>query len=105
MTTPTTDTKHQLSGDWTIFGLVHQVDWLSKSLEKLASAGKKTVHIDCGRIDAIDMSGLQLLQVWMQCAKARGIQAHLINLPDYMQQTIQTMGLGQCFTDNYPDAA
>lgn len=95
--------KHQLSGDWTISGVVDQVGLLSKSLQRLASAQKKCVCIDCGRIDSIDMSGLQLLHVWMECAKMCGVKAQLVNLPDSMQQTIQRLGLGCCFTNNYPD--
>lgn len=101
----TTDTKHQLTGDWTISGVAGQVDSLSKSLHNLASARKKRVHVDCGGIEAIDMSGLQLLHVWIECASVRGIQAKLVNLPEEMRQTIQRLGLGQCFSDNYPDVA
>ncbi len=100
-----TDTKTELSGDWTISGVVGQVDSLSHSLIKLSSARNKKVHIDCGGIDAIDMSGLQLLHVWLECASARGIQAILINLPEEMLLTIDRLGLGQCFTDNYPEVA
>lgn len=105
MATKTTDGKHHLSGDWTISGVVNQVDLLSQSLEKLASTRKKRLCIDCGNIDSIDMSGLQLLHVWMELVKMRGVETKLLNLPDDMQHTIQRLGLGQSFTDNYPDAA
>lgn len=105
MRTQTADSRHQLSGDWTISGVVNQVDSLSKSLEKLASASKKRIHIDCGRIDSIDMSGLQLLHVWMELVKMRGIETELLNMPDGMQQTIKRLGFGHSFTDNYPGTA
>lgn len=105
MATKTTDSKHHLSGDWTISGVVNQVDLLSQSLEKLALTRKKRLCIDCGNIDSIDMSGLQLLHVWMELVKMRGVETKLLNLPDDMQHTIQRLGLGQSFTDNYPDAA
>ena len=101
----TTDPKHQLSGDWTISGVVSQMDSLSCSLQKLASTRKKRIHIDCTHIDSIDISGLQLLHVWMHCARMRGVHAQLINLSDDMQQTIRRLGLTNSFTDNYPDAA
>jgi len=101
----TTDTKHQLSGDWTIAGVVSQVDSLSHSLDNMTSARKKSLHVDCGQIEAIDMSGLQLIHIWLQCAKIRGLQTHLVNLPDDMQLAIQRLGLQQCFADTYPDVA
>lgn len=105
MATRTTDSKHHLSGDWTISGVVGQLDSLKSSLQKLDSAKKKRIHIDCGKIDAIDMSGLQLLHVWMELAKMRGVKTELINLPAIMHQNIHRLGLGHCFTDNYPDVA
>ena len=105
MATRTTGSKHHLSGDWTISGVVGQLDSLKSSLQQLESTKKKCVHIDCGKIEAIDMSGLQLLHVWMELAKMRGVKTELINLPDYMYQNINRLGLGYCFTDNYPDVA
>jgi anti-anti-sigma regulatory factor len=105
MTRETTDAKHQLSGDWTIAGVVTQVELLSHCLENLDSAGKNGIYLDCGRIDSIDMSGLQLLHVWMGCVKIRGLQAKLVNLPDAMQQTIQHLGIGHCFMDTGSDAS
>lgn len=100
-----TDTKHHLSGDWTISGVVGQVDLLSQSLKMLTSTNKKRIHIDCGNIDSIDMSGLQLLHVWMELVKMRGVETQLLNLPADMQQAIENLGLVQSFTDCYPDEA
>ena len=97
MATRTTDRKHHLTGDWTITGVVGQIDSLQSSLTKLESARKKSVHIDCEKIEAIDMSGLQLLHVWLELVKIRGIEAQLLNLPDHMHQDIHRLGLGQCF--------
>ena len=51
------------------------------------------------------MSGLQLLHVWMELVKMRGVETELLNMPEGMQQTIGRLGLGQSFTDNYPGAA
>ena len=86
MALQTTESEHNLSGDWTISGVVGQLDLLSSSLNTMESAGKKRVHIDCGKIFAIDMSGLQLLHAWMELAEMRGINAKLINLPDHLHQ-------------------
>ncbi len=100
MPTKTTDSKHHLTGDWTISGVVGQLDSLQSSLQKLESGRKKNIHIDCGKIEAIDMSGLQLLHVWLELVKMRGMEAQLLNLPDHMHHNIHRLGLGQCFTDN-----
>lgn len=105
MATRTTDGNHHLSGDWTISGVVSQIDSLSQSLQKLASARNKRIHIDCEHIESIDMSGLQLLHVWMELVRMRGMETQLHNLPDGMRQTIKRLGLGHSFTDNYPDVA
>ncbi len=103
METQTTEHEYHLSGDWTITGVVSQVDSLSNSLDKLSYAQNTRLFVDCTKIDCIDMSGLQLLHVWMQCANIRGVQAQLINLPEEMKEFIQRLGLNQCFTDNYLD--
>ncbi len=105
MTTQTQEPRHQLTGDWTIAGVVTQVDTLTDSLQKLAVDQHKHLHVDCASINSIDMSGLQLLHVWLQCAKMRGIKTKLVNLPEGMQKAIQNLGLHQAFSDSYPDVA
>lgn len=105
MAMQTTEPRHQLTGDWTIAGVVTQVDTLTDSLQKLASEQHTDLHVDCASINSIDMSGLQLLHVWLQCAKMRGIKTRLINLPEDMQKAIHNLGLHQAFSDSYPDAA
>jgi anti-anti-sigma regulatory factor len=102
-----TESKLSLSGDWTIAGVVMQCQTLSRFLQELESGRKKEFHIDCGNIDSIDMSGLQLLHVWVELVRMRGVEARLLNVPDGMQQIICRLGLGQTFTDNSlmsPDA-
>ena len=86
MALQTTESILNLSGDWTISGVVGQLDLLSSSLNALASAGKNRVHIDCGKIHAIDMSGLQLLHAWLDLVEMRGINTELINLPEHRHQ-------------------
>ena len=97
----TTDPWHQLSGDWTISGVVKQMDSLSNTLQSLESCGNKKLHVDCRYIKSIDMSGLQLLHVWMECARMRGVEPQLVNLPVDMHHKIQNLGLGQYFKDSY----
>jgi anti-anti-sigma regulatory factor len=90
-----------LKGDLTHSGVTRNIiNSLAVSLQQIETRGKKNLRIDCGRIRFADMCGLQLLYVWMQCARFRGVEPELVNLPDTLQQTLQTMGLGHCFTSN-----
>lgn len=96
----TKDSVAHLSGHLTLSGITHNIiTSLALSLQQLASLGKKQIRIDCRRIYSADTSGLQLLYVWMQCARLRGVEPELINLPGNLIQTIQRLGLGDCFTE------
>lgn len=87
-----------LQGDLTYSGLTHKIiKSLTGFLKKIGSGDDKKFRIDCGRLRSADISGLQLLYVWMQCARFRGVEPELINLPECLQQDIQRMGLGHCF--------
>jgi anti-anti-sigma regulatory factor len=92
------DVAH-LQGDLTHSGVTDNIiHSLAASLQKVTSGGKKNIHIDCRMIGSADTSGLQLLYVWMQCARFRGVEPKLINLSVSLRQTMQGMGLGHCFT-------
>jgi len=100
MEVTTTGTVAQLQGDLTHSGVSHCIiRLLAASLQQIVAGGLKTLHIDCGRIRSADTSGLQLLYVWMQCARFRGVQPELINLPEYLQQTLRGMGFGDSFSE------
>jgi ABC-type transporter Mla MlaB component len=90
-----------LLGDLTNSEATHSsIDSMAVSLQQIESGREKNIRIDCGRIVAADISGLQLLYVWMQCARFRGVESELVHLSGTLQQTMQRMGLGQCFADN-----
>jgi len=88
----------KLSGQWDLSGLVHQIESLS-ALYQLESGPGRKIRIDCSEIGSVDMSGLQLLYVWMQCVSFRGAKPELINLPEDMQLAIKRLGLEKCFSD------
>jgi len=93
------DTVAHLQGDLTRTGVTGStIDELAVSLGQLESGGKKNVRIDCGRIRTADVSGLQLLYVWMQCARFRGVESELVNLSDSLQQAMQGTGFIDCFS-------
>ena len=99
MATWATESKHYLTGDWTLTGVTKQLPRLTSYLEKLNSAHHKSVHIDCSKIEAIDMSGLQLLHVWVELIKVHGVEPTIVNPPDYVQKNIHRLGVKQCDTD------
>lgn len=105
MNNSATNTNTPLSGDLTIAGVAHQTEVLTNALFRIESGGEKRLRIDCGEIVGIDMCGLQLLYVWMECARIRGVETLLVNLPDSMQQVVQRLGLMCFFAGHSPDAA
>jgi ABC-type transporter Mla MlaB component len=99
----TKGTVAHLLGDLTHSGASHNIiKSLTASLQQIVSGDLKNLHIDCGRISSADTSGLQLLYVWMQCARFRGVEPELINLPDCLRLTLRSMGPGGCFSETSP---
>jgi len=97
----TEGTVAHLQGDLTHSGVTHNIiNSLAVSLQKITSGSEKNIRIDCGKIRAADISGLQLLYVWMQCARIRGAEPELVNLPVGLQQALENMGLVHCFSGN-----
>jgi ABC-type transporter Mla MlaB component len=87
-----------LQGELTHRGVtLNIINSLSHSLQEITFGRENSLRIDCGGVYTADMSGLQLLYVWMQCARFRGVESELVNLPDGLQNTIQAMGLEHCF--------
>jgi anti-anti-sigma regulatory factor len=92
-----------LNGNLTHNGVTNNiVNSLAVSLQKIESVGEKNIQIDCGKVCSADISGLQLLYVWMQCARFRGVEPELTNLSKTLQQSLQTLGLGKQFTGYTP---
>ena len=95
----TEGTVAHLQGDLTHTGVTNNIiNLLAVSLQKLASGGDKNILIDCEKIRTADVSGLQLLYVWMHCARFRGVEPVLVNLSDSLRTAIQRMGFENCFT-------
>ena len=83
-------------------GVVNQLDSLNRTLNILDSDQNKILHVDCTKVNNIDMSGLQLLHVWRECAGIRGVELRMINVPDQMHRVIKSVGLGQSFYGSFP---
>jgi anti-anti-sigma regulatory factor len=97
----TEGTVAHLQGDLTHSGVTDNiVNSLAASLMNVDSEVEKNIRIDCGKIHTADISGLQLLYVWMQCARFRGVESQLVNMTAGLQQIMLRMGFGHCFTGN-----
>jgi len=91
-------TVAHLLGDLTNSGMSHgSIDALNVSLLQIEAGGRKNIRIDCTKIRLADICGLQLLYVWMQCVRLRGVEPELVNLSDSLQQAIHGLGLWHCF--------
>jgi len=82
------DQKAFLEGDWTLNGATRNIDSLSFSLQQIDAMTEKTIHIDCGQISKADPSGIQLLSVWLECARIRGMIPKLVNVPEKLKHWI-----------------
>ena len=103
MTDGTSEIRHQLSGEWTISEIDTHFDSLNGALQQLSCSRQNILLVDCGTIDSMDMSGLQLLHVWTECAKIQGIGVRLVNQPHCMRQIIQRLGFKESFPESSPD--
>ena len=93
------DAVAHLQGDLTHSGVTDNIiSSLAVSLLKIESRGDKNIQIDCEKVSSADNNGLQLLYIWMHCARIRGVEPELINMSNTLQQTMLGMGLGNCFT-------
>ncbi|ABL00283.1 STAS domain-containing protein [Pelobacter propionicus] len=97
-------TRVTLWGHWDLSSVIRQIELLS-ALRQLGSGGAERYSIDCAGIGSIDREGLQVLHVWMQCARLHGLKPELSNLPAGMLETIQRLGLERCFADFYAEPA
>ena len=84
-----------LVGDWSLSGVVGHIDTLSDVLQKVDERGDKTLLVDCGQIKSIDANGLQILHVWLQCARFRGMEPKIINLSEGLQRIMMVTGFSQ----------
>lgn len=103
MTVRMAGTVAHLEGDWTMTGVADNIESLVLSLNQIESTGIKSFWINCGQIEEADTSGLQLLNVWVECARLRGIEPKLVNVTDSMLRSINELGFSQLFSDTYTD--
>lgn len=93
-----------LIGDWNMEGAVRHIDSLSNVLQQIGYQEKKMLKVDCGEIVSVDYSGLQLLKVWLQCVRFRGLEPILVNISEGLKRVLLVTGFalteaGLCLDD------
>jgi ABC-type transporter Mla MlaB component len=76
--------------------VVQQVSRLAE-LEIGGARPGDAVVIDCSGIAEIDLSGFQLLYVWLQCIQLSGLRPELVNIPEWMLEAQERQGITQVF--------
>jgi len=92
-------TTAHLCGDWTINGLTKEnINFMAKVLQRIEPTAPGKLVIDCSNITDTDYVGIQLIRVWMQCIKIRGIEAELTDPPEDIHQYFKDSGLSYRLT-------
>ncbi len=95
-----------MDGNWTLTGVTQSsIKSLSVALQQIEHCDDKTLRIDCRHVTAIDTTGKQLLDVWMQCARFRGADPVLVNPPVKLKRSFQGLGLTYSYTDSSQNSA
>ena len=82
-------TMAYLAGNWTRTEITDRnIDSLAVSLQQLEVAGVKNLQIDCGELNEVDASGLQLLYIWLRSFKFRGVELEIVNHPVKLRKTL-----------------
>lgn len=98
--------KAPLEGNWTLKDMTSStIDSLAATLEKIEPGYGKYLRIDFHQISEVDVFGQQLLFIWLQCLKFRGIEPELFNLPDNLRKTFKKLGFRICKGIKSPDMA
>lgn len=83
-----------LVGDWSVSGVTqHNLETLSAALQRIEPTGARRLQIDCRRMHALDATGQQILKVWVQCVKLRGVEPELVIPTNNLQQSFRNLGV------------
>lgn len=93
-----------LEGDWTLTRVTSNIESVARSLQQLDPGSEQKLRVDCGLMEEADVGGLQLLNIWMQCARFRGMELTLVNVPERLQHAMHVL-VGYHIIDTCLDAA
>ncbi len=97
-----TGTEAHLEGDWTLTAVTRNVDALAQSLQQFEPGNEQNLSINCREVGNVDSSGMQLLNVWLQCVRFRGVEPTLVNVPESLRHAMQGLDFKQYLSDNFP---
>lgn len=93
-------TMAQLMGNWTRTEMTDgNIDSLGVSLQQLKIAGVRNLRVDCGQLNEVDVSGLQVLYIWLRSFRFRGIDLQMINPPRKLRKTLQGLLIRLCYQE------
>jgi len=82
-----------LEGDWTLAGVTqNNINSLAVALEQIKPNKSRKLQIDCRNVITFDKTGQELLNVWVQCAKNRGVEPELIIPPNNFRYSFKSLG-------------
>ena len=95
----------KLCGNWSITGVTDQLRFLKDQLQSMSSPnaadaltpGENDPEIDVQDVEQIDLSGYQLLAIWLRHVKMLGFSPVLVNVPETFRQDIRFLGFGAEF--------
>jgi len=91
-------TDAYLQGDLTYSDMARSsIESMAACLRQIESSGRNNINIDCGKVRAVDTNGLQLLNVWVECARLNGVEPELVNIPNNLQLALQRTGASYSF--------
>lgn len=89
-----------LRGNWTRTEMTDRnLDSLAMSLQLLNVANIKSLRIDCGQINEVDASGLQLLYIWLRSFRFRGVVLEMVNPPRKLRNILQGLLIKVCYQE------
>jgi anti-anti-sigma regulatory factor len=91
-------TVAHFEGELTQSGVLFNIiNFLAGTLQKIVTGGYKKIRIDCKMIHKADIKGLQMLYLWMQSTRSRGVEPELINMSRNLRQDMKEMGFDSYF--------
>ncbi len=90
-----------LEGDWTCNGVGQKIDVLADSLQQLEFARVENLRVDCAKVYDADVTGLELLLLWLECARIRGVKPVLVNISERLQKIMLELNFRYCLNDEF----
>lgn len=88
----------RLAGNWVRTEMTDRnMDSLAASFQQLNVAGVNTLRIDCGQLNEVDASGLQVLYLWLRSFRSCGIDLQMVNPPCRLRRTLQGLLIKICY--------